>query len=251
MWLTTPETIEHVLLERPLEPVSDDALDQSARDWQSRGVKLAPSEVLRNMPVVSIGQSETWTLQDFYSPSKLPRPIRTKLSQADFYLVRLSCSFRPVHEESRVEWARFRAALLPHSSTGAQPIAFDLYPQQVVQEMKRQIKVTLSPSLKFQELEASLGSAEFGFEYTELIPLVSAAIGASFDPSWDYRAGPGQEVQGTKWMHLLVKAPKGVTSGRALLELEADVLVRGVRLPVTFWRKQEQESKQLTVTLWS
>ena len=33
--------------------------------------------------------------------------------------------------------------------------------------------------------------------------------------------GPKQEVQGTKWMYLLVKAPKGLTSGRALLELEA------------------------------
>jgi hypothetical protein len=250
MWLTTPETIEHVLVERPLEPVSDDVLDQSARDWQSRGVNLAPGDVLRSMPVVSIGQSETWTLQDFYSPSRLPRPIRTKLGQADFYLVRLSCSFRPVHPESRVEWSRFRAALLPHTSTGAQPIAFDLYPQQVVQEVKRQVKVTLSPSLKFQELETSLGSAEFGFEYTELIPLVSAAIGASFDPSWDYRAGPGQELQGTKWMHLLVKAPKGMTSGRALLELEADVLVREVRLPVTFWRKREQAAEQLTISLW-
>jgi hypothetical protein len=251
MWLTTPETMEHILVERQLEPVSDDALRQSARDWQSRGVNLAPSEALRNMPVVSIGQPETWTLQDFYSPSKLPRSIRTKLSQTDFYLVRLSCSFRPVHEESRVEWARFRAALLPHSSTGAQPIAFDLYPEQMVQEVKRQIKVTLSPSLKFRELETSIGSAEFGFEYTELIPRVSGTIGASFDPSWDYVAGPGQDVQGTKWMHLLVKAPKDMTSGRALLELEADVLVRGVRLPVTFWRKQEQEPKQLTVTLWS
>ncbi len=81
MWLTTPETIEQILVERPLEPVSDDALAQSARDWQSRGVRVAPSDVLRNMPVVSIGQPETWTLQDFYSPSKLPRPIRTKLSQ--------------------------------------------------------------------------------------------------------------------------------------------------------------------------
>jgi hypothetical protein len=250
MWLKTPETIEHALVERPLEPVSDDALDQFARDWQSRGVNLAPREGLRNMPVVSIGPAETWTLQDFYSPGKLPRPIRTKLSQADFYLVRLSCSFRPVHKESRIQWARFRAALLPHSSTGAQPIAFDLFPLQVVQEVKHQIKVTLSPSLKFQELETSLGSAEFGIEYTELIPLVSAAIGAGFDPSWDYRTGSGQEVQGTKWMHLLVKAPKGMTSGRALLELEADVQVGDVLLPVTFWRKQEQEPEQLTVTLW-
>jgi len=251
MWLTTPDRIEHVLVEEhPLEPVSDDALAQSARDWQSRGVKGAPSEVLRNLPVVSIGQPNHWPLQDFYAPGKLPRSIGTMLSQADFYLVRLSCSFRPVHQESQVEWARFRAALLPHSSTGAQPIAFDIYPQQVMQEVKRQVKVTLSPSLKFQELEASLGSAEFGFEYTELIPQVSAAIGSSFDPSWDYMAGPGQEVQGTKWMHLLVKAPKGMTSGRALLDLEADVLVRGARLPVILWRKQEQAAEQLTVSLW-
>lgn len=250
MWLTTPDTIEHILVERQLEPASDDALDQSARDWQSRGVKLAPREALRSMPVVTIGQPETWPLQDFYAPSKLPRPIRTKLSQADFYLVRLSCSFRPIHEESRVEWARFRATFLSHPSTGAQPLAFDFYPQDVRQEVKRQIKVTLSPLLKFQELEASLGSAEFGFEYTEQVPLISATLGTSFDPSWDYGAGPGREVLGTKWMYLLVKAPKGLASGRALLELEADVLVRGVRLPMTFWRKQEQEPKQLTVTLW-
>ncbi len=225
MWLTTPDTVELILVERQMKPANNEALDQSAREWQSRGVKLAPREVLRNMPVVTIGQPETWPLQDLYPPEKLPRAIQTKLSQDDFYLVRLSCSFRPVHEESRVEWARFRAALLPHSSTGAQPIALDLYPQQVMQEVKRQIKVALSPSLKFQELEASFGSVEFGLEYTELIPLVSATIGASFDPSWDYRAGPGQEVQGTKWMHLLVKAPKGMTSGRALLDLDRVLLI--------------------------
>jgi len=126
MWLTTPETIERVLVERQFEPISDDALDQSARDWRSQGVKLDPGEALRDMPVVSIGQAETWTLQDFYAPNKLPRPIRTKLSQADFYVVRLSCSFRPVHKESRVEWARFRANFLPHPSTGVQPLAFDI-----------------------------------------------------------------------------------------------------------------------------
>ncbi len=78
----------------------------------------------------------------------------------------------------------------------------------------------------------------------------SAAVGASFDPSWDYGAGLKQEVLGTKWMYLLLKAPKGLTNGRALLDVEADVLVRGVRLPVTFWHKQEQAARQLTVSLW-
>jgi hypothetical protein len=250
MWLTTPETIEHILVERPLEPASDEALDQSAHEWQSRGVKLAPREALRNLPVASIGQPETWALHDLYPPRKMPRSIRAKLNRSDFYLVRLSCSFRPLHQESHVEWARFRATLLPHPTTGEQPLAFDFYPQHVMQGVKHQTKVTLSPMLKFQELEASLGSAEFGFDYTEQTTLVSATIGSSFDPSWDYRAGPGRDVSGTKWMYLLVKAPKGMTSGRALLELEADVLVRGARLSVVFWRQQEQATAQLTVPLW-
>ena len=250
MWLKTPDTIEHVLVEHQLEPVGDEALDQATREWRSHGETALSREALRSLPVASIGQPESWSLPDLYPPKKLPRPIRAMLSQADFYLVRLSCSFRPLHEESRVEWARFRAALLPHPTTGKQPLAFDFYPQQVVQEVKRQLKVTLSPMLKFQELEANLGNAEFGFEYTEQIPVISATIGGSFDPMWDYRAGPGQAVQGTKWMYLLVKAPKALTSGRALLELDADVLVKGARLSVVLRRQQKQATAQLIVSLW-
>jgi hypothetical protein len=95
-----------------------------------------------------------------------------------------------------------------------------------MQEVKRQVKVTLSPQLKFQELETSLGSAEFGFEYTEQVPLISATPGSGLDPSWDYGADPKRELLETKWMSLLVMAPKGMTGGRALLDVEADVLVR-------------------------
>lgn len=251
MWLKAPDMIEQILIERQLEPASDDALTQSTRDWQSRGVKLTPHEALRNMPVASIGQPETWPLQDLYTSKKLPRPIQTKLSQADFYLVRFSCSFRPCHEESRVEWARFCVNLLPHSATGAQPSAFDFYPQQVIQEAKHQIKVTLSPLLKFHELEASLGSAEFGFESSSHVPIISATLGTSFDPSWDYRNDSKSGVLGTKWMYLLVKAPKGLTSGQAHLELEADVLIQGTSMAAKLWRQTDQAVGRLTVSLWS
>ncbi len=247
MWLTNPDTIEDNLIECQLEPVIDDASERSTPNHREG---LALQETLRNMPMVSIGKSRSWLLQDLYPSKKLPRLIQTQLSQADFYLVRLSCSFRPVHKESRVEWARFCANLLPDVSTGAQPAASALYPEELIQEMKSQIKVTLSPSLKFQELEASVGNAEFGFEYTELIPLISGAIGSSFDPSWDYVARPGQSVQGTKWMYLLIEAPKGLASGRALLELEADVQTKNGRLPATLRRRQEQKDTQLMVTLW-
>jgi hypothetical protein len=251
MWITTPDMIERILLESQLEPVSDEVLNQSARDWQSRGVKLTSHDALRILPVVSIGQPETWPLKDLYAPKTLPRLIQTKLKQADFYLVRFSCSFRPLHEESRVEWARFCVNLLPHPTTGKHPMGFDFYPQQVMQEeAKRQIKVTLSPLLKFQELEASLGSAEFGFENPAHVPIISAALGTSFDPSWDYRSDSTSGVLGTRWMYLLVKAPKGLASGQARLELEADVLVRGTRIAAKVRRQPDQAGAQLIVSLW-
>jgi hypothetical protein len=79
---------------------------------------------------------------------------------------------------------------------------------------------------------------------------VSAALGTSFDPSWDYRDSSKLGVLGTKWMYLLVKAPKGLTSGQALLELEADVLIQGSRVAAKLWHQPDQAVAQLTVSLW-
>jgi hypothetical protein len=116
--------------------------------------------------------------------------------------------------------------------------------------VKYQIKVTFSPLLKFQELEASFGSAEFGFEDSEQVPLISGTLGTSLDPTWSYRAGRKREVSGTKWMYLLIKVPKGLTSGQALLELEADVLVRGTHMAAKLWHQQNPAVAQLTTSLW-
>jgi hypothetical protein len=80
--------------------------------------------------------------------------------------------------------------------------------------------------------------------------VISAALGTGSDPSWDYTEAQGMEVQGTKWMYLLVKAPKGLPAGRATLDLVAEVEVRGISFPVSIWRKQDPAQAQLTVQLW-
>ena len=253
MWLTTSDMGDDVLVERQLVPVSEEALDQVTRGLQSTGVQLSPYEVERNMPVVKINKHELWTLPNFCAPAQLPRPIRTKLREADFYVVRFICSFSPMPKQSHIEWARFRVTLLP--STGAQPsafvpYAFDLYPKQVVQEVKHHVKVTVSPSLTFKELEASAGSADFGFEYDELIPSIRGDMGDnSIDPSWDFRPASGQEVEGPKHLFLLVKAPKGMASAQARLNVVADIRVRGILLRGILWR-QEKQADQRSVSLW-
>ena len=178
----------------------------------------------------------------------MPHSLKAKLDEADFYLARLVCSFRPRKDESQVEWARFLVRLLPDGA-GRQPIAFDLHPLMVTQEVQRNVTVSLDPSLKFAEVKGSLGGIEFGFEYPELQPLISASGGGEPLPSWDYEEAKGVMVKGCKWMHLLVEAPKGATPVRATLDLAADVRVRGSRLPVLGLRDKELARAHLTVRL--
>ncbi len=248
MWLRVPEEIENVLWEGALEPAAEDAADRLGREWAARGIKGSPADAIRDLPVVSIGRPEVWTLAEVYPPEKMPHLLKAKLEEADFYLVRLGCSFRPRRDDNQVEWARFLVRLLPDCA-GRQPLAFDLHPLMVMQEVRRNVRVSLSPSLKFIEIEGSVGGIEFGFEYPELQPIISAAGVGEAKPSWDYEEAKGVKVQGAKYMHLLVKVPKGMTPVHATLDLVADVRVRQVRLPVVVIRKRQQAEDRLTVRL--
>jgi len=248
MWLRVPENIENVLWEGVLEPSTDDSVERVTREWTARGIRGSTQDAVRDLPVVSIGQPEVWSLPQLYLPNRMPALLRAKLDEADFHLVRLACSFRPVRQKSQVEWARFLAHLLPDSA-GRQPVAYDLHPLMVAQEVKRNVKVTIGPALKFQEVEAKLGELAFGFEYPELWPTVSAAGLGEAQPSWDYAEAKSAAVQGSRWMHLLLKAPKGMGAVRAILDLVADVRTQGSRLPALVVRDTEQAQARLTVRL--
>lgn len=244
MWLRVPDGVESTVWEGALEPMANAGVERGLND---RGLEEI-ADVTRDLPVVSIGQPEVWPLSALYPRNKMPVPIKAKLHEADFYLVRFSCSFRPRRKETRIEWARFEVNLLP-DATGHAPVAFDLHPIQVSLEVKRNVKVTLSPSVKFQEVEASAGGVDFGFEYTQLEPLISGTGAGESVPSWDYESAKGNDLQGSKWMHLLAKAPREMTTAHARLDLSADVVVKGFRLSV-FTRPEKRVAEPLTVRLW-
>jgi len=83
-----------------------------------------------------------------------------------------------------------------------------------------------------------MGGIEFGFEYSELQPIISAAGVGEPRPSWDYQEAKGTRVQGSKWMHLLLNVPKGMKPVRATLDLTADVEMRGSLLQVVMGKKE-------------
>jgi len=170
------------------------------------------------------------------------------LAEHDLHLLRLACSFRPVHKETRIEWARFAVSLRPDSD-GNQPIAEDLHPNEVTQEIKRTRQVSLSPTVAFQEVEASLGSADVGVEYDELLPTIFAAGHKTPVASWDYSEAPGRPVYGGKWMHLVVNTPRAMTYVTADFDVTVDVATDG-GLVRSILRRPKDVTEHLTVQLW-
>jgi hypothetical protein len=242
MLLKTPSTIDKPVIEETFTAV-DGAYDAALRAERDRA---ADPSIGRELPVVSIGQPESWRLADLFQDG-LP-PMLEASREHEFRLVRLACSFRPRRRGEGIEWARFSVQMLPDDA-GNQPVAFDLHPLEQVQEVKRNLKVSLSPSLKFKEVEGSLGSLETGLEYGELQPTVSGSGIGETTPSWDFEATRGVQVVGTRCMHLIARAPRGMHAARAALEITADVVGSGFRIPVIL-RRQRTEEDRLKVRLW-
>ena len=249
MWLKVPDRWDNVLWEGPLEPATEENLERVQRDWAARGIKEDVRDEIRNQLIVSIRTPDVWQLADVYPLEKMPPMLRAKQEEADFHLVRLGCSFLYYRDAVRIEWARFMVRLMPDDA-GQKPVAFDQHPTQVTQEVRRNVKVTLSPTLKFMELEADVGGLEFGLEYSELQPVVTSALIDDATPSWDYEEAKGERIKGIKWMHLLVKAPKGMPSGRAVLDLNVDARWHDSPLAVLTFRERDQLEVHLTAQLW-
>ena len=184
MWLRAPEVVEDVLWEGMLEPETDEAVERTRRELDTHRNQAELQEALRNLPTVSIGRPEVWSLPELY-PEKMPHLLKVRSEEVNFYLVRAVCSFRPMRETISLSWARFLVRLLPDPNEH-QPIAYDIYPKEVHQEVKHHVKVSLSPTLNFQELQAGVGGVEFGLEYPELQPIVSASGLGERLVDWSY-----------------------------------------------------------------
>lgn len=244
MWLQqVPEQIEQLLWEGPLEPSTTEASERRRGDVEKHtGIDA------RSLPVVGIGRPDkARPISKFYSPENLPSYLMVKPAEADLYVVRLACSLRPQRKEDRVEWARFMVQLLP-DETGRQPIALDLYPMRVDQEVKHNVHVSLSSKLSFQEI-GTTGTSDSGFQYTELQPIISAAGVGEAIATWDYSESKGIAVQGSKFMHLLFKAPIGMQTVYACLDLVADVKIKESVLKFLRIRKKEEPGDHLKVQL--
>ena len=94
--------------------------------------------------------------------------------------------------------AQFKIALASWEPDTGAVVAHDLYPSEVMHSVKRNVKFTLSPELKFAEIGGKLGGVDFGFEYEELQPSIVAAGQGEATPSWMFAATKASRLLGAE-----------------------------------------------------
>jgi hypothetical protein len=222
--IIAPTEIEHALYEGPLE-FTGKVAEQAGR---LKGEEIAYREIKSASPTVSLGQPQWWNLASLAQEKgeALPAELALLLRDADFYLIQLACSFRP-ERDSEVSWARLNVYLRPKTGQEA-PIAFDLYPREIHDEIKTNWKVSVAPSLKFAafgsaEIEGKLGEAVTTIEFRKLEPVVIGYGLQQSNPGWDYEKHRNQPLRGVKSSYVIVKKPRGSEAVRLTLDIAADV----------------------------
>lgn len=244
-WLRDPVAAPP-LWEGPLEPIPGETARSLPPSDSEQGLARGPTPDTepvfdpRDLPVVQIGPPEPWPLLEVYPLSAMGPEARARIDAADYYLVRLLLSFRPLRDKVTIDWARFAVEL----QCGPDVHAEAVHPDVVEESVKRTRRFTLSPSFKFAEIGGEVGEAEFGIEYTSLEPVVYGVTEPY--PSWDYRPTTGHQLYGDRRMHLLIRAKRGTSTCRARLHLIADVKYHHFLWRVT----RHPDLDPLEVVLW-
>ena len=220
MIIETPSEITNVLYKGELE--YNTTAQQRSYDRHSDS-----NTVVNPRPVVAtIGEPQWWDIAKLYPADKVPEEMKQQLGRADFFLVQLACSLRP-EPDQHVEWARFSVSLSPKRVGVSDPIAIDLHPMELYDEMEKNIKWTLSPKLKFEKVEGSIGEYTTEIKYTQLVPVITAAGALESLFSWDMKQTQGHPLCGARWFHAVVKRPKGADGVQARFNVVADVVTEG------------------------
>jgi hypothetical protein len=217
---------------------------QTAGEYTYRDASDVPPPKTESPGVVTIGRPQVVPIAGLYPTDALPAGVMAMLSQADYFLVQLNCSFRPERSDS-IDWARFSVEL--NSDSDGEVFAADMHPRSVDIKAQKNSRISLSSSLNFVESGATDGGSAPVIDCPELIPVISAAGVGERVASWDFRTGRGWPITGSRWMKMIVRSPSKTTRLTAGLGIMAEVQTRKFWIP---FRSQKPGHRLIEVQLW-
>jgi hypothetical protein len=129
-------------------------------------------------------------------------------SESDFYYVRYPISVKPTE--------RWGIALLGVKVELENPMgaaeAWSMMPERVDDEEKISVSAKLSPSLKINKTEVSIGSLQAGSEIVVYQPRIYAYNLGTSNPTWEFTPTRGHQVRGIQLLHMVVRQPRKSTT---------------------------------------
>jgi hypothetical protein len=215
MLISLDQEPQEIIWENTLQPRSDVRI---------RGIYTYTSCAQNQLPEVSIGKPECWNLVDLYE--EVPREITLKLREANFFVVKLFCSFRPP-QDMQVSKAEYKVELLSEPAN-LNLTVYDLFPLKVEHEIRETQKMGFNPELKLGEaFKLSTTTIETGIEYSFLEPIVYAdGLGENI-ARWTYQKNRQTNILGSRKMILLIQASNQINQIKVRLSVCADIVFQG------------------------
>lgn len=205
-------------------PLYEDTLD-----LVSTSDRLPGNEVVKSRgPAVTFGVPQSWNLMSLLRETNqtLPPDMLLHAKDADFYLVELAVSFRP-QQNTTINWSQFVAYLRPEKTGVGYPIAYDLFPKALTDEKRSEIKLGVSPEIKFSEIEFKVGELSTLIEYKRLTPIVTGFGLLESTPTWEFQNHSNHPLQGCRVCYLIIKKPKVSGAVRVILDISAEISAGG------------------------
>jgi hypothetical protein len=244
------------MLEFEFEDIQSDLYEVSATITEEKAAELQEElETLESTAAIksNFRQPSKFTIGEPLSRKLEPADqevtaeIKAQLDKFDFYLVQLACSFQPA-EGCRFHIATFEINLEANPSPPT-PLAYDLQPDKVEDELKVNRKFALDPNFKLKILQQEIGlsgvpiKAELTKEYVTYTSRIVASGLQTSQASWQFARTKAREINGSYRLLMVVRKPKGskVTGQMSLTASQEFLLPFGPVGPLpltTSWRKQ-------------
>ncbi|MBU7028480.1 MAG: hypothetical protein HXS48_16220 [Theionarchaea archaeon] len=237
---TLPPPSDEILFEAVLEPTAAVIKKLGKKEEMGEGELTT---FLGKVNKVAVGMPYCENLISRYAEQAmdLPHEIRKMMDKYDFHFVSLSCSFLP-DTNCKFIWARFGIELSAQKESGElseKPIAHDMFPDEVLSEMKYKREVSFNPRLNVRlgviDTDAAI-DVKTEKELTVYVPQIFAFGINRPNVAWDFKSTEEKGIWGNKRdLLLIVRARKNSKiKGRFLLGAEVEFNVgKWISIPLS------------------
>jgi hypothetical protein len=221
----------NVLFESELEPTSDKPTSDKSKNLDDSEIEIKP--IFRRGSKVAIGIPifENITPQLIDNQDSLSSNVKKDLEKYEFHMITLSCSFLPI--DSIFRQAIFEIELLAYDKNNElspiKPVVYSAFPDEIINPVKEQKTISISPELSFKFGGLDLGLKLFNFskqdEYLDYTPEVYFFGQRRTIVNWHFKSTKEKKIFGDKNdLMLIVRSPKN-TKLKGRFSLDTELLI--------------------------